>query len=195
MFQTTSDYDFNQSARLGNDMTDKSQRTLQNSKYLDRSLENHFASDNAGHMKFATKYPGMMVSGLNGGIGLGPHSVEEESELFWKMDSQRPLEKLQLFPRPFATVPYLGRGSCNPDVETQLLHGDTIRGKKSVSTIMENDFMPLDNYPLENEKLDRMNNSKYTVEELALGGWTRGGKSSRITQEQYTNSQSKPKNH
>ena len=35
------------------------------------------------------------------------------------------------------TVPYLGRGSCDPTIESQLLQGETVRGKKSVSTVME----------------------------------------------------------
>lgn len=183
--------EFNQSARIGSDMTDVSQRTLQNTKYLDRNLDSIFYPDSHSHIDFATNYTGMMASGMNGGVGLGPQTVEHETDIFWKTSSQRPLEKLQLMQRPFITVPYLGKGSCDTVLESQLMQGDLVRNKKSVSTIMENNFMPLDNYPLDNEKLNRMKSSQYTVEEIALGGWVRGGQTSRVTEQKYVNTQSK----
>jgi len=192
-FTSVSDYQLNQSGRMGNDLTDKTQRTLQNSAYLDTVLTN-FSSDkmSTSHVDFATQYPGVMVSGTNGGTGLGAMGVDTESSLLWKTSSQRPLEKLQLFPRAFLTVPYLGRGSCDTMLESQLIQGENVRGKKSVTTVMEQNFLPLDKYPLDSDKRARANEAKYSVEELALDGWVRGGKATRDFEEKTFSKKSKP---
>ena len=192
-FLSASDYQMNQSGRMGNDLTDKTQRTVQNSAYLDSVLTN-FSSDkmSTSHVQFATQYPGMMVSGTNGGTGLGAMGVDTESSLLWKTNSQRPLEKLQLFPRSFLTVPYLGRGSCDTTLESQLIQGENVRGKKSVSTVMEQNFLPLDKYPLDSDKRARASEAKYSVEELALDGWVRGGKATRDFEEKTFSKNSKP---
>lgn len=193
MFEFTSDYKFHQSGRMGNDMFDQSQRTVQNGAYVDNVMS-RFSSDKMSteHVNFATQYPGVMVSGTNGGTGLGAMGVDAESNLLWKSDSQRPLEKLQLFPRTFLSVPYLGRGSADPTLESQLMQGENVRGKKSVSTVMEQNFMPLDQYPLDAGKRERANEAKYAVEELALDGWVRGGKATRELEENYFSEKSKP---
>lgn len=192
MFEYTSDYTFHQSDRLGNDSVDNTQRTLQNTQYLN-SVLGHYSSDRSStaYVDFATQIPGMMVSGMNGGNGLGGNSVEEESKLFWKTQGERPLEKLQLYERPFLTIPYLGRGSVDPTLESQLMQGENVRGKKSVATVMEQNFNPLDKYPLDSEKKAKYGN---TIEELALEGWTRGGKSARDSQENSFSKMSTPTN-
>jgi|LauGreSuBDMM15SN_2_FD.fasta_scaffold37413_2 hypothetical protein len=177
---------FNQQGRIGSDMTDQTQSNLQNTQHLNRML-NHYFSDSTSnsHIQFATQYPGLMVSGINGGLGLGA-SVEDESSLFWNSKQERSLEKMQLNARPFVTIPYLGRGSCDPIVESQLLMGEPVRGKKSVSTVMEDSFNPLEDYPLEKGKDHR------TVEESALNGWVRGGTTSRESGDKYFSQKSRP---
>jgi hypothetical protein len=184
---------FNQSGRMGNTPTDESQRTVQNSAYLNTILT-HFSSDkmSSSHVDFATQFPGVMVSGTNGGTGLGALGVDVESNLLWKTNPERPLEKLQLFQRPFLTVPYLGRGSCDTMLESQLMQGETVRGLKSASTVMEQNFLPLDQYPLDPEKRARSQEARYSVEELALDGWVRGGKSTRDMEENHFSNKSKP---
>ena len=193
MFEfSSSDYTFNQSGRLGNDSVDNTQRTLQNTKYL-TSVLSHYSSapDNSStqYVDFATQIPGMMVSGMNGGSGLGGSSVEHESKLFWETQQERPLERLQLHERPFLTIPYLGRGSVDTMLESQMMQGENVRGKKSVTTVMEKNFNPLDTYPLDSDKKASFGN---TIEETALGGWSRGGKSARDMQEKYFSNKSTP---
>jgi hypothetical protein len=89
------------------------------------------------------------------------------------------LEKLDIYSRPFATVPYLGRGSCNPDVESQLLQGETVSDRKSVATIMNQSFMPYTMYPSDDYMTEHVRDPTFTVEEAALAGWVRGGSDSR----------------
>lgn len=180
---------FHQSGRLGSDFTDNTQRTLQNTSYLNTLLTD-FNSDKVSnnHVNFALENNGLQISGMNGAGAMG---VDNESNLLWKTKSQRPLEKLQLFPRPFLTVPYLGRGSCDSTLESQLFQGESVRGKKSVTTVMENDFNPLSKYPLDEGKRQHIQSS---VEELALQGWVRGGKATRELEENYFSKNSKPAN-
>jgi len=189
-----SNYTFHQSGRLGNDMSDQSQKTLQNNTYLNTVLSNFNPETSSNnHINFATNYPGMMVdSNARGGSGLGMFSIEHESNLLWKSEGQRPLEKLQLFPRSYSTVPYLGRGSCDPTLESQLMQGENVRGKKSVSTVMEQNFMPLDTFPLDKDIRMRTNEAKYSVEEVAMDGWVRGGAATRELEENYFSKKSKP---
>lgn len=189
MFEYTTDYTFNNSGRLGNDPVDKTQKTIQNTRYLNSVLSHYGGEKSDAYINFATKYPGMMASGNVSGLGLGASAVDAETNLLWKSDPQRPYEKLQLHERPFLTIPYLGRGSVDPNLESQLMQGETVRGKKSVSTVMEQNFSPLDTYPLDSEKRAKAGN---TIEELALDGWSRGGKSARNMQEKYFSDKSKP---
>jgi hypothetical protein len=77
------------------------------------------------------------------------------------------------------TVPYLGRGSCDTTLESQLKQGDVITNKKSVSTISEQSFINNQMYPLMDSIKDTITNPKYLVQEAALDGWIRGGSATR----------------
>jgi len=181
-------YAFNNMGRIGNDASDQSQKTVQNNQFLNAMLTNHFSgqvSDN--HIQFATAHPGVMVNGVNG-IGINGSVVDAESTLLMKVGQERPPEKLVLHERPFLTVPYLGKGSVDPTLESQLMQGETVRGKKSVCTVMERNFNNIAEYPLDDRKRANAN----TVEEMALNGWTRGGKATRESGEQYFSQKSKP---
>ncbi len=43
--------------------------------------------------------------------------------------------------RPFATVPYLGRGNGNPELESQLQQGDQVINRKSVNHLAEKSYI------------------------------------------------------
>lgn len=183
------DYAFNKMGRIGNDISDQSQKTIQNNNYLNAVLTNHFSGHvSDGHIQFATANPGVMVNGVNGGSGLNGSVIDAESTLLMKVGQERPPERLTLQERPFLTVPYLGRGSVDPTIESQLMMGENVRGKKSVSTVMEQNFNNISEYPLDSRKRANAN----TVEEVALDGWARGGKATRETGEQYFSQKSKP---
>lgn len=170
---------FNNLSRIGLDVTDNSQRNLSNSRYAEYTTQNHFSSDvSTSHVKFATSVPTVNFRGTIG-TGLPGDVVDKDSELIIKSEQQRPFEKLQLNQRPFATVPYLGRGSNNALIESQLQQGQQVAERKSTSTIMESQFIDYKNYPLTKKVSDRVNNPAYSIEEAALDGWIRGGLPSR----------------
>ncbi len=102
--------------------------------------------------------------------------MDVDSLLMIKADQQRAFEKLQLIQRPFATVPYLGRGAIDPALESQLRNGVSASERKSVSTSSEKTHTE---YPIMDSVKDRVTNPSFSVEEAALDGWVRGGQASR----------------
>jgi hypothetical protein len=171
-----SDYTFNNTTRIGSDMVDNSQKNIMNTKYANYELTNYYSdvlSDS--HVKFATSQPiiNFNGSGINGKV------IDENSYLLLKTTQERPNEKIQLYQRPFLTVPYLGKGPCDPILESQLLQGELYTDKKSISTIMEKSFLTHSLYPIDDEMIEKVNNTEYTVEESYLDNF-RGGLPSRI---------------
>jgi hypothetical protein len=135
----------------------------------------------------------MMVGGTVHGQGLSGNRVDEESNILLKVVPDRPYEKLQLLQRPFITVPYLGRGSCDPTLESQLQQGEIVSDKKSVSTIMDKSFSKYTLYPTDNKMEERVRDSKYTVEEAAMDGWVRGGTATReMSNDEYLKKNNRP---
>lgn len=175
-----SPYTFLNTDRIGADSTDKTQQNLSNTQYSTYTLTNHFSQNLSDqHVKFAIDQPTMTFNGLTNGNGVNATVVDDESVLLLKTEQQRALEKLQLFERPFKTVPYLGRGSCDPALESQLQQGELASDKKSVSTIMEKSFADYSLYPTDDKMKERINDPSTSVEEAALDGWVRGGASTR----------------
>ena len=177
---SVSHYLFNNTDRIGSDKNDQTQNNVHNTRYANHSLASFFSENTSSqHVNFAVQQPTMTFSGISHGNGLNGNVIDDESNLVIKTEQTKPFEKLQLFQRPFASVPYLGRGSCDPALEAQLQHGEVVAGKKSVSTIMDKSFSQYQLYPTDDKMEERVNDAAYTVEEAALDGWVRGGKSTR----------------
>lgn len=174
------DYTFYKIDRIEDDSTCQTQRTTQNTKFSNYTLSNYFVEfPSDSQLKFATEQPIVIPSSINGGSSVGGGHVDDESVLLLKTEEERALGRLQLLQRPFLTVPYLGRGSCDPDLESQLLQGETVADKKSVTTIMSQSFMGYSLYPTSEKMEEHVKDAKYTIEEAALDGWVRGGAMTR----------------
>jgi hypothetical protein len=121
----------------------------------------------------------MTFSGTATGQGLNGSIVDIDSKLTINTEEERSLDKVQLFQRAYLTVPYLGRGSCDPTLEMKLLQGQNVSDMKSVSTIMDKSFMGYTMYPTDAQMDKHINDP--AIEESALNGWVHGGQSTRIT--------------
>jgi hypothetical protein len=169
-------YTFNNMSSLSADMTDQTQQNNQNTRFGSYTVSNFFSnSASDSQIQFATQQPGIVVS--NGGVS--GSVIDIESNLFNKMENERAYEKLQLFQRPFLTVPYLGRGGGDPTLESQLQQGEMIRDLKSVGTISEKSYNDCNQYPMRDDLRSKISNPSNLVEELAMDGWIRGGASAR----------------
>jgi hypothetical protein len=173
---STHNYMFNNMGHLGFDSVDETQRNVSNTRFATWTLSNYFSQNiSDGHVQFATEAPTIMFSGTALGAGLNGSLVDIDSKLILNSEKERPLEKISLVERPFLTVPYLGRGSCDPALESQLQQGELVSDKKSVSTIMEKSFANYSLYPLDSKMQEYVSNGSNSVEELAMNGWVRGG--------------------
>jgi hypothetical protein len=80
--------------------------------------------------------------------------------------------------RPFATVPYMGRGRGEATLETKLQHAPIMRQGKDCGTVSdtfyENQFTPLIPYVAAN-----VQNPVHLIPEVASRGWVRSGVPSR----------------
>jgi len=173
----TSSYLFNSMGRIGIDITDQTAQNIYNTRFGNYSVANYFSDSTTGQqIFFATQQPNVM---MNAKSGVASGAIDQYSFLLTNTDSERPLEKLSLNERLFRTVPYLGRGSGDPTLESQLLQGETVSDKKSVATVSEMSYMNYSTYPMMDDLKSRIGNPAYSVEEAALDGWTRGGASAR----------------
>lgn len=184
MASLQSSYLFNNLTGIRSDSIDQTQTNLQNARFGAYVVTNNYGENNSpGHIDFASQQPGFVMHNY----GPAPFAIDDESAvLFANQENERAVEKLQLFQRPFLTVPYLGRGGGNPDIEAQLLHGEQFDQRKSVNTIMDKSFADYSQYPLQDDIKSYINNPANQVEELAMNGWTRGGSSARENGQQLS---------
>ena len=80
--------------------------------------------------------------------------------------------------RPFLTVPYMGGGRGNPDVESNLIHGEQVKQMKECGTVTEQEFTGQWT-PMVQSLSENIQNPKNLVPEAAAAGWIRGGIPSR----------------
>jgi len=80
--------------------------------------------------------------------------------------------------RPFLSVPFMGGGRGNAEVESYLIHSEQVRQGKECGTISEqeftNQYTPM--IPLVKENIQ---NPKNLIPEVASPGWIHGGLPSR----------------
>jgi hypothetical protein len=133
------DFTFNNLGRLGSDPEDASQKTVYNTRFSNYLLSNYFSENQSQPVEFSTRQPALVMNGLSQGLGLSGASIDHDSFLtFNGQKPERPWERLEVQPRIFATVPFLGRGSCDPTLESSLRCGEcTIDRQKSVNTVSE----------------------------------------------------------
>ncbi len=76
------------------------------------------------------------------------------------------------------TVPYMGGGRGNPDVESMLIHPEQVRQGKECGTVSEQGFDGVFE-PLIKTVKDNIQKPEHLIPEVAASGWIRGGIPSR----------------
>jgi hypothetical protein len=188
---TVSNYLFDNMTRIGEDECGLSQQNIQNSNAGNYMLTS-FGAANCGMgapITMATSQPGINYSGSHQ-VGIGGCNIDQNSELLINSQGNRTACKLSLSERPFSTVPYMGRGPVNPEVESQLQQSESNVNKKSANTISDQSFIDYTYYPLIPSIQSTVQNPSNLVEEAAAEGWIRGGLPSRDIKRdtQYFNS-------
>jgi len=80
--------------------------------------------------------------------------------------------------RPFATVPFMGNGRGNPDIESALIYSEIARIDRPCGTISE-EFLEGQFTPLVPHLAAHIQNPRNLVPEDAAAGWIRSGIPSR----------------
>jgi hypothetical protein len=177
---TYSGYTFENMSRIGLDSCCVDQDTIQDIASCNYMTTNYFATDCSMKkpIDLATSQPGVMYNG-GYGSGAGGCNINESSNLQIGTIQTHPRCRIDLFHRPFATVPYLGRGSVNPIMESQIQQGEQIVNKKSTNPLTEINFIKYYQTPLLPAVQQRINNPANQIESVASDGWIRGGIPSR----------------
>jgi hypothetical protein len=167
----SSNYVFQNMSRIGLDNCYTQQRDIENSNYSTYMLQNYFANDcsMAKPIELATSQPAIVYSG-GYGSGAGGCNIDQSSKLLIGTIQTHPKCKISLYERPFATVPYLGRGAVNPFTESQIQQGEQTMNKKSVSTLGQ--IQQSSYYPaiLAEGTQSRMNNYFNSLENVPRSG-------------------------
>jgi hypothetical protein len=177
---------FSNSSRVGHDASVMTQEALQYNAQSSYMLKNFYVQD-CGMRKpieFATGQLTVNYSaagGFGNQCGIGGCNIDQNSQLLLGSLQTHPKYKLTLHnERPFKTIPYLGKGKFDPDVESKLFHTDSFSNqKKSVTKLSEISYMPYTNYPLIPEIQKTINDPRYLVEGVAMDGWVRGGEATK----------------
>jgi len=85
---------------------------------------------------------------------------------------------LRVQSRPFTTVPFMGRGRGNQELESKLQQSEFVRTGKECGTVSET-FFETQFVPLIQHLQLNVQNPKNLVPEVAAAGWIRGGIPSR----------------
>ena len=189
---TVYDYKFYNTTRLGDDDCDMSQRNVQNSSAATYMLDNFKpACPMTNAIDFATSQPNVNYTGSHQ-VGINGCNIDENSSLLMS-ELLRPKCRISLLQRPFATVPFLGRGSVNPVTESQIQQGEQNINKKSVNNLGEKSYIKYHQTPLLPAIKQNMTDSTHKIESDASDGWIRGGVPSReLTRDgDYYNNHSK----
>jgi hypothetical protein len=175
-----SDFTFNNISRIGNDNTSVDQNTIQNTQSCNYLLQNYFSQDctMSKARALATSQPYVNYSG-SFGLGPGGCNVDQSSKLLIGTIQTNPKSKIDLFHRPYGTIPYLGRGSVDPLLESQIQNGETNTNRRTVTRLTEKNYGIYTSTPMIPEIKQNIQNPNNLIEGAASDGWIRGGVPSR----------------
>jgi hypothetical protein len=173
-----SDYTFFNMSRIGNDLCDQSQRNIQNVGYSNYMVTNYRPDcPMSSAVDFATSQPFVNFTGSKQ-VGIGGCNIDQNSSLHLT-ELSKPSCKISLHQRTFATVPYLGRGSSNPIMESQLQQGELANNRKTINPSSEVSHLTYRHTPMIPSLKATVTNPVNLVEGVAAEGWIRGGLPSR----------------
>jgi hypothetical protein len=106
-------------------------------------------------------------------------NIDDSSKLLIGTIQTAPKARIDLFQRPFATVPFLGRGAVDPILESQIQQGEAVTNKRTVTHMTEKSHLKYRTTPLIPTVKENIQNPNNIIEASASEGWIRGGVPSR----------------
>jgi len=156
--------------------TEKNNQSVEASDYMLTNFRSCDA-DLVNVLNRATENKGVTV---RDGFDVNKNKIDDNSKVRYGSVESRPKCAQQLFTRPYATVPFMGRGVVDNAEENEILTGNATFKDRHVSK-PENQKRSLDNHltPLTKNLLDNVQNPVNLVEEVSDDRWVRGGIPSR----------------
>ncbi len=170
---------FDNTARIGNDACDMTNRNKQNIESATYMLEN-FSTYNpvSDALNLATNQPNVTLqASLQGGIN--SDNIDINSALVFGNGTNNRVRGI-FQERLFSTVPYLGKGPANTPLESQLIMSTNNLNKKSLDPTSEVSHLNFSYTPLIPSIESTVTNPANYVEGVASEGWIRGGVPSRL---------------
>ena len=167
-----SSFVFENMSRIGNDSCYIDQTTIQNTQACNYLLQNYFAQDCSmkNPKDLATSQPSVFYNGGHGS-GAGGCNIDDSSQLLIGSTQTNTKCRTDMFQRPFATVPFLGRGSVCPVLESQMKQGEMSTNKRTVTNIMETSQLKYTTTPLlSSVKQDMDNHGRMLPDNSTRGG-------------------------
>ena len=112
------------------------------------------------------------------GFGANNKAIDAESVLKNQPEFKNNRCLIRAQARPFLSVPFMGTGRGNPDVESVLIHSEQVRMGKECGTVTEQSFDGVFE-PLIKTVRENIQKPEHLVTEAAANGWIRGGIPSR----------------
>lgn len=174
----SSNYMFNNLTGLGEDQCFLSQTEIQNKGFFNYNVNTVQDSKPMDPTVDLALSNGMNYLGGKNTTGVEGSNIEQSNKVLFGKGTHAH-SKLSLRERNYPTIPYLGRGESNVDVESKLLHGeDHFENKKSLNPLSEECYLQYSNTPLIKDIEDKITNPEYLVEG-SHNNWIRGGLPSR----------------
>ena len=170
--------EFYRVTRIGDDNCGLTQDLLQNNNAVDYMLKNFYAAECTMRkpIEFATSQVDVNFVAAGGDgktCGIGGCNINESNKLAFSVPTHL-RSRINLLQRPYLTVPYLGKGKFDSQLETKLQKSEYIENKKTLNPASETTYDSA--YPLLPSIQKTISNPKYLVE-----NWTRGGDQTRNT--------------
>lgn len=119
------------------------------------------------------------------GVGTeAPCVVDEGSRLRVGLHKKFPRCNMQLFPRSYLTVPYMGRGYLKPDEESELIFAEDTKVKRSCNSL-SGISIPQQYTCLIDHIAYNVQNEQHIVQEAVEPSWRRGGNDTRLVVRDY----------
>ena len=164
-------FQVNQFTRTHDDACDVSQQ-LRDSAGPGKYVTTNMTPGLAGASSVSIATPTML---MRDGYGFTGARIDDDSRIRnEKIQAGRQRCPLHVQARPFATVPYMGNGRGNPDVESALLYSEFARVERPCGTVSET-FLEGQFTPLVPHLASHIQNPANLIPEVANKGFMRGG--------------------
>tara|TARA_Y100001970_G_C14186733_1_gene833034 strand:+ start:683 stop:1267 length:585 start_codon:yes stop_codon:yes gene_type:complete len=177
------DYQFNNLTRSNCDTDYIDERNLQNTAACNYTFDNYFTTPCSFRRtaELATSQPGVNFTGTKGICPSGSN-ISDNNRLRYAASDNVDKCCLDLFSRPYVTIPCLKRGYGNILVESDLQQGQITSTRKIYNDtttdglrVKETNYVDYNIMPLLPSKSKVIQNPQNLIEERANKDWVRGG--------------------